>query len=55
MNTYLIYYTIKGVITMRPLSVIVKSDNEKKAKIEAENKIRKIDEFVKHGYEFSVI
>jgi len=52
MKTYQIYYRVDGVMTMLPLSVIVKSDNEEKARIEAEKKIKEIDIHVKMGNKF---
>ena len=53
MKTYRFCYSVDGVMTLLPLFVIVKADDEQ-GRIYAEQKIKEIDMFVKMGHTFKI-
>ena len=55
MKTYRFCYSVDGVLTFLPTYVIVKSDSREKALIEASDKIKRTNMFVKKmGREFTI-
>jgi len=54
MKTYRFCYSVDGVMTMLPLFVIVKAEDEGQGRIYAEQKIKETDMFVKMGNTFKI-
>ena len=54
MKTYRFCYSVDDVMTMLPLFVIVKAEDEGLGRIYAEHKIKETDRFVKMGHTFKI-